>query len=288
MRYFTNSLGMAMVRIEPGEFLMGSTEEQIETLLKQFPDAEREWFVEEQPQHPVQITRPFYLAAHPVTVGQFRRFIDGSGYKTEAETAGDEWNWGNPESDWENPGFDQGDDHPVVRVSHNDTMAFLGWLNTQEHGKKRSYRLPTEAEWEYACRAGTGGLYGGSDDPESLVRVANVADASFKKVDPDATCIRGDDGYAYTAPVGSFEPNAWHLYDMIGNVWEWCGDWYDPTYDKSSPREDPHNTAMASPRVVRGGCWYAPPWNCRPAARARYAPEDGCFNLGFRVAAVQE
>ncbi len=278
---FTNSLGMTMVRIEPGEFLMGSTREQIDRLLKQFPDTTRDWFDDEQPQHPVRITRPYYLAAHQVTVGQFRRFVDGSGYKTEAEKADDE-------GSWRNPGFEQGADHPVTCVSHNDALAFLGWLNEQEKGKKRGYRLPTEAEREYACRAGTGGLYGGSDDPENLVRVANVADASYKKVNPGVTCIRGDDGYAYTAPVGSFEPNAWHLYDMIGNVWEWCDDGYDPAYYKSSPREDPHNTAVASHRVIRGGSWFARPGYCRPAIRGRDTPGVRNGNLGFRVAAVQE
>ena len=103
---FTNSLGMTMVRIEPGEFLMGSTKAQIDMLLKRFPDAKREWFDDEQPQHPVKITRPFYLAAHQVTVGQFRRFVERSGHKTDDE--------------WRNPGFDQREDHPVVNVSHDD------------------------------------------------------------------------------------------------------------------------------------------------------------------------
>ena len=138
--------------------------------------------IAEQPQHPVKITRPFYLAAHQVTVGQFRRFVEKSGYKTEAEQGdrgsygwdGKEWKL-DPKKNWKNPGFAQGDDHPVVCVSHNDAMAFLGWLNEQENEKKPGYRLPTEAEWEYACRAGTRGLYGGDDDPKSLVRIANIA-----------------------------------------------------------------------------------------------------------------
>jgi formylglycine-generating enzyme required for sulfatase activity len=173
-------------------------------------------------------------------------------------------------------------------VSHNDALAFLGWLNEQEKEKKRGYRLPTEAEWEYACRARTGGLYGGDDDPESLVRIANVPDASVQKVRPFATCIQGDDGFVYTAPVASFEPNAWHLYDMIGNVWEWGDDWFDPKFYESSPKENPRNTVKASSRVIRGGSWGIYPGTCRPASRNRRAPDYRSSDLGFRLAAVQE
>jgi formylglycine-generating enzyme required for sulfatase activity len=260
---------------------MGSTKAQIDKLLKLSPDAKREWYNAEQPQHPVKITRPFNLAAHQVTVEQFRRFVEASRYTTEAEKA-------NETKNWRTPGFTQGDDHPVIYVSHNDALKFLGWLNEQETEKKRGYRLPTEAEWEYACRAGTGGLYGGDDDPESLVRVANIADASYKKVNASATCIRGDDGYVYTSPVGSFAPNAWQLYDMIGNVWEWCDDWFDPKFYQSSPKENPHNTKGASQRVFRGGGWYAHPRIARPAYRNGDSPGYRGSNLGFRVAAVRE
>src|SRR5262249_49297455 len=143
---------------EPGDFLMGSTKAQIDTLLQQFPEAKHEWFDDEQPQHPVTLTRPFYLAAHPVTVGQFRRFVEASGYKTDDR--------------WRSPGLDQGEDHPVVGVSHHDALAFLAWLNSQKQREGRRYRLPTEAEWEYACRAGGTGLYGSGDDPAELDRVA--------------------------------------------------------------------------------------------------------------------
>jgi formylglycine-generating enzyme required for sulfatase activity len=115
-----------------------------------------------------------------------------------------------------------------------------------------------------------------------------VADASLKKVDPDSACIRGDDGFVYTAPVGSFEPNAWHLYDMIGNVGEWCDDWFDMTFYPASPKEDPRNTKEAPARVIRGSSWQRDPWDCRPAFRSWGAPGDRFFDLGFRVAAVQE
>jgi formylglycine-generating enzyme required for sulfatase activity len=173
-------------------------------------------------------------------------------------------------------------------VSHNDAVAFIGWLNEQEKGSGFRYRLPTEAEWEYAARAGTRGLYGGSDDPESLARVGNVADASYKKTKPGSTCIKGDDGFVNTAPVGSFEPNAWHLYDMIGNVWEWCDDRFDAEYYQSSPKEDPHNTKKTPSLVFRGGGWILYAWNCRPACRGWGQPEHRYDYLGFRVAAVQQ
>ncbi len=289
---FTNSTGMPFALIPAGEFLMGTTQSQMDKLTKQFPNLKREWFEDEQPQHLVEITRPFYLAAYPVTVAQFRRFVESTGYKTEAEQGNKgSYTWNgkkrtlDPKANWKNPGFAQTDDHPVVCVSYHDAVAFLGWLNEQEKPSARSYRLPTEAEREYACRAGTWGLYGGSDDPENLVRIANGADASHKKEFPYATCIRGDDGFAFTAPVGSFEPNAWHLYDMIGNVWEWCSDRYE--LYPSSPSVAPPHPAGASFRVYRGGGWECPPGFCRPAVRIGNTPEAH-NNLGFRVAAVQE
>ncbi|MGE3820240.1 MAG: bifunctional serine/threonine-protein kinase/formylglycine-generating enzyme family protein [Isosphaeraceae bacterium] len=278
---YTNSLGMTMIGIEPGEFDMGSSKDQIDKLLKLYPKLEREWFDDEQPQHKVRITRPFHLASHEVTVGQFRRFVEATGYQTEAERAKET-------STWRNPGFKQEDNHPVVCVSHNDALAFIDWLNEQESRDGRGYRLPTEAEWEYACRAGTGGGYGGTDDPETLVRLANVADASLKKAFPNAVLtLKGDDGFEYTSPVGSFEPNAWGLYDMIGNVLEWCDDWYDPKYYQSSPAEDPRNLTKAAYRVSRGGGWNARPRNCRPALRGWYSPGYRDYFLGFRLAAVR-
>jgi formylglycine-generating enzyme required for sulfatase activity len=248
---------MTLVRIEPGEFLMGSTKQQIDVLLKQFPDAKREWFDAEQPQHPVKITRPFYLAAHQVTVGQFRRFVESSGHKTDDK--------------WRKPGFDQGEDHPVVGVSHDDALAFLGWLNHQEKEQTRGYRLPTEAEWEYACRAGGKGVYGSGDDPAELDRVA---------------WFSGNSGGA-THPVGQKVENAFGLYDTIGNVWEWCDDWYDPKFYQSSPKEDPRNGKQAPCRVIRGGSWYSAPRSCRPADRSRRTPGIRDSRLGFRVVAVQ-
>ena len=131
-----------------------------------------------------------------------------------------------PTYSWRNPGFEQTDEHPVLNVSWNDAMAFCGWLSRTE---KVIYRLPTEAEWEYACRAGTTSLYGSSNDPESLVKVGNLWDKTLLTKYPDflefwrfkaPSYFKASDGYVHTAPVGQFQPNAFGLYDMLGNV---CG-----------------------------------------------------------------
>jgi formylglycine-generating enzyme required for sulfatase activity len=277
---FTNSLGMTMVRIEPGEFLMGSSKAQIDALLKQFPDAKREWFDGEQPQHPVKIARPFYLAAHHVTVGQFRRFVVSILYQTDDEKTGKgslgrigkEWKQ-EERFNWRTPGFEQGENHPVVCVSHNDAVAFVAWLNKQDRSGTRTYQLPTEAEWEYACRAGASGVCGLGDDPGELDRFAWFVDN-----------LNGA-----TRPVGRKGENAFGLYDMIGNAGEWCDDWYDPQFYQSSPKDAPRNVEIwETPlRVIRGGFWFCSASFCRPAFRIGNPPDIGCFHQGFRVAAVQ-
>ena len=135
---------------------------------------------------------------------------------------------------WRNAGFEQTDEHPVVNVSWNDAVAFCKWLSRKE-GK--TYRLPTEAEWEYACRAGTTTRYYSGDDPETLAKVGNVADATAKaKFANWKYTIKASDGYVFTAPVGQFTPNAFGLYDMHGNAWQWCADRYGKEYYAMSPQ----------------------------------------------------
>ena len=130
----------------------------------------------------------------------------------------------NEKYSWRNAGFEQTDEHPVVCMSWNDAVEFCKWLSRKE-GK--TYRLPTEAEWEYACRAGTTTRYYSGDDPETLAKVGNVADAAAKAKFPEWTwTIKASDGYVFTAPVGRFKPNAFGLYDMHGNAGQWCADWY--------------------------------------------------------------
>ena len=189
-----NSLGMKFVLVPAGEFMMGK-DESPETLAQAYPQYEPRRFAQlgdEAPVHKVRITRDFYLGQFEVTVGQFRQFVQESGYTPESEAdgtggygydpdyrpeltkRGDAFEGRDPKYSWRNPGFPQGDDHPVVNVTWNDAVALSKWLS-QKEGK--SYRLPTEAEWEYACRAGTRTRYSSGDDPKSLIKVANTFDA---------------------------------------------------------------------------------------------------------------
>jgi len=283
-----SSIGLKLVRIEPGSFLMGSNKQQIDQFLRLFPD---EFFDAEQPQHPVKITRPFFLGTHPVTQGQYKAIM-GS----------------NPSR------FKGSDDLPVESVSWLDAVSFCNKMSEKDKRTPfyringtidvqvsqfialhkdvadvggNGYRLPSEAEWEYACRAGSATLFPFGDDAGKLGEHAWYSSNSQSK----------------THQVGQKSPNAWGLYDLLGNVWEWCADWYDYKYYASSPAADPPGPSRAWDRVIRGGSWDASAgpdrvirggsWGgsagrCRPAHRGRNVPEYRDSGLGFRVAAVQE
>ncbi|MDQ0012819.1 formylglycine-generating enzyme required for sulfatase activity [Variovorax boronicumulans] len=297
-----NSLGMAFVKLPAGEFMMGS-DEAPEALAAAYPELPKARFTElrdEGPAHRVRITRSFWMGQHEVTVGQFRRFIEASGYVPEsiadgtggygwradydpAKTRrGDAFEGRDPRYSWRNPGFAQGDDHPVVNVTWNDAQALAAWLSKSE-GKR--YRLPTEAEWEYACRAGTRTRYSAGDDPQSLGRAANVFDARTAQYWPRwaPMALEGDDGYAFTAPVGSFAPNAWGLYDMHGNAWEWVADWHGDEYYAGSPADDPQGPAEGTVRVRRGGSWHTWPFYARSSYRNWNAPDTRYTLVGIRL-----
>jgi formylglycine-generating enzyme required for sulfatase activity/serine/threonine protein kinase len=255
-----NSIGMKLAPIPPGKFLMGS------------PDDEAGREAHEGPQHEVVITRPFYIGVYNVTVGQFKAFVKEKGYQTEAETSGGAYrlfpdgDWKNdPEANWQNPGFEQTDDHPVVCVSWYDAKAFCDWLSDKE-GKQ--YALPTEARWEHSCRAGSRTKFSFGDDDQELVQYAWYnANAQMK-----------------THPVGQKKPNAWGLYDMHGNVWQWTADWYGGDYYQKSPKEDPPGPSAGGSRVLRGGDWYGVAGDCRAARRrGLHAPSGRNTHIGFRV-----
>jgi formylglycine-generating enzyme required for sulfatase activity len=288
---------------------MGSSEAERDQVLQEDKGAKREWYADEA-QHKVTISRPFYLGKYPVTRGQLRQFVSRTDYQTEAETDGlggvgyDEaskrfkgpiWDLRTGEHkggtrtaySWKDPGFAQTDEDPVVNVSWNDAQAFCRWL-TQRSG--RPARLPSEAEWEYACRAGSTTRYYFGDDAQQLARYANVADGTLKRTFPGwQGAIVAEDGYVFTAPVGSFRPNPFGLYDMHGNVWQWCADWYAPGLGDLGARDPLRvDKATYSARVLRGGCWASQPWFCRAARRGRSAPAARYHHFGFRVAFRQD
>lgn len=304
----TNSIGMRMVLIPAGEFVMGF-KESAEELAKAFGhgDGDPVFFQTGRPPHRVRITKPFYFGVYPVTRGQFRRFVNDTGYKTEADLAVPGGDFGirggdalfpdgtvafSPKYTWRNPGFPQTDEHPVVNVTWDDAVAFCRWLNRKE-GK--TYRLPTEAEWEYACRAGTQTRYYSGDDPEKLAQVGNVADGTLKEWWPSWTqrlgrlWVPGDepitakDGYVFTSPVGSFKPNAWGLHDMHGNVWQWCADWSDENYYGVSSRDDPAGPKSGDCRVLRGGSFYCTPALAMSSYRSKAPACVRAVDGGFRV-----
>jgi formylglycine-generating enzyme required for sulfatase activity/serine/threonine protein kinase len=275
-----NSIGMRFTLIPPGEFVMGS------------PDSDVKARDHEKPQHRVRISKPFYLGVHEATRGQFQQFVDATGYRTDAETNSKGGLGWIPDRrvfeqdrkfSWRNPGFEQTSDHPVVLVTWNDAAAYCQWLSRIED---KTYRVPTEAEWEYACRAMTSTRYFSGDDPESLAAVGNVIDATMVEKYPDyrVMAIAARDGFVYTAPVGQYQPNTFGLYDMHGNAHEWCQDGYDAGYYQRSPLVDPVGPAQSSSRVLRGGCAITQWFEARSANRFALSPSFAIAIAGFRVA----
>ena len=271
---------MKLALIPAGKFMMGS------------PATEKDRDKNEV-QHEVTISKPFYMGITHVTVDQFAAFVKDSGwYKTDAENDG--WSSSFEFKDgklttekvdgcsWRNPSMDQKGDHPVVQVSWNDARAFCDWLS-KKSGK--TVVLPTEAQWEYACRAGTQTAYPWGDNPDDGKGWANCADQSLKKKLPNApaewTFFSWDDGFVFTSPVGSFKANTFGLYDMIGNAWVWCADRYadDPT----DAVTDPQGATYGVSRVLRGGSWDNYPSNCRAAIRYNLSPDYRLNILGLRV-----
>jgi formylglycine-generating enzyme len=300
-KQITNSIGMKLTLIPSGEFMMGSGESAEDTVafFKKNYDMDflrAYFFKDEHPQHRVRITKPFYLGTYHVTRGQFRQFVKDSGYNTDVEKGENRGAWGwNPDKkefgssrdySWRNTGFEQTDEHPVLNVSWDDAMAFCKWLSGKE-GK--TYQLPTEAQWEYACRARTKTRYYSGNDPESLATVGNVADATAKTKFPDWTwTIKANDGYVFTAPVGQFKPNAFGLYDMYGNAPQWCADWYGEDYYGKCPVDDPTGPGTGLIRALRGGSWDDWPGGASSAARHGNRPGFKSNNhTGFRVARAQ-
>jgi formylglycine-generating enzyme required for sulfatase activity len=260
---FTNHLGMTMLLIKHGDFTMGS------------PPEDADAWADERPQHRVSLTLPFYLAECEVTNRQFRSFVEATGYKTEAERSGLGGNiydakiknlTRDPKLTFRMPSYGRAaaDDEPVVQVTWNDSRAFCDWLAKAEG---MPYRLPSEAEWEYACRAGTTTRWSTGKDPATL---------------EDAAWTIGNAG-GRLHPVGKKKPNPWGLRDMHGNAWEWCDDWFGGY--PAEPVTDPRGLSRGDKKALRGGSWdYDTVSRTSSASRLPDPPDRPHFTHGFRVA----
>ncbi|MFZ4525725.1 MAG: formylglycine-generating enzyme family protein [Chlorobium sp.] len=276
------------VRIPAGEFTMGSPEGEPgrAEIMELFQNNNLDY---SETQHQVKVSE-FYLSKYAVTLAEFKQFIDESGYQTDAEKEnssriwdGKEWkdkegvNWRHGVSG--NERASEEENHPVLHVSWNDAVAYCKWMSNKT-GK--SFRLPTEAEWEYACRAGTTTPF---NTGENLTTDQANYDGNYPYNNNQKGKYREN-----TVPVDSFEPNAWGLYNMHGNVWEWCRDWYEGKYYEECKAKgtvtNPSGPETGSYRVVRGGSWYNFAEYCRSAHRYRLTPDARHSFGGFRLVFV--
>jgi len=246
---------MRFVLVPPGEFDMGSNDGP----------------AEERPLHKAKISKPFYMGKYEVTVGQFRAFADTAKYQTEAEKYGKGRIWQDGKwqevagVDWRTPGFPQEDNCPVCMVTWNDAQEFCNWA-TKSTG--RTLRLPTEAQWEYACRAGTSTQFNTGEKDSDLEQAA---------------WFNRNSGM-HTNAVGQRKANAWGLYDMHGNVWEWVQDYFGDKYYAESPPVDPQGPANGRDHLRRGGGWLHGPDFSRSAFRCLLNPDGRYTDVGFRCA----
>lgn len=280
--------GIVMVYIPAGEFIMGS----------------RDGLANEKPMHKVYLDG-YWLGKYPVTVGQFRKFVDETRYITDAERGHGSWQFWRGEwrvrkdGNWKNTYFHQGDNHPVVSISWNDAAEFCKWLS-KKNGV--SFKLPTAAQWEKGARGTDGRKYPwGNDKPDGSK--ANYADINFQEKYKNAgpADITVDDGCTETSPVGKYPAGAspYGLADMAGNVWEWCYDYFDENYYSRSPKRNPlgpdippQQRKPGAERVNRGGgSWtdrsgHITPeggHNLRSAARTGDEQNSSDDHMGFRL-----
>lgn len=274
-----NSIGMDFVMLLPGTFLMGAPVSE-QSKGARLDEAQRR----------VTITRPFYLSTHEVTRGEFRQYREAVRRKEPGTsprkyspggitTAKDGVNRLDPNGSWDKVPFPQEDNHPVVYVSWNEANDFCKWLSAKE---KKTYRLPTEAEWEFAARGGTDTPYWWGENAEGAEGKANVADRTYSERFPTRDFrLSYSDGFVFTAPVGSFNPNPKGLVDMTGNVFEWVQDWY--SLPSLEPARNPKGPEKGELKVAKGGGWASSPAESRAAFRFKDSPDLRFSGMGFRV-----
>ena len=245
---FTNALGMRFVRIPAGEFTMGSAD--LDEILFELPGGKSMQVQDETPAHRVIFPKPFYLGQTEVTQAQW--------YAVMGTRPGPDTHWNR--TDWEQL--------PVVSVTWHDVQRYLLTLNKRDTSAR--YRLPTEAEWEYAARAGSQGL--------RPFPAGELVDHAWY-IDNSGDTVK---------PVATRSPNPWGLHDMLGNVWEWTHDWYSPDYYVHSPAELPQGPTTGSKKIRRGGSYHCPIHLVRPGYRSADTPETRYSVIGFRLIAIPD
>lgn len=268
-----------MVVVPPGKFVMGFDG----GIFLDRPGIEARY---EGPERKVSIGYSFALGRTEVTQAQYRAFVEDTGHVSGTKCA--IWNgetWLHTEgADWRDPGYGRppADNEPVACVTWEDSKAYANWMSEKTG---QSYRLPTEAEWEYAARAGTIGEYTWGDDPDGGCNVANIYDQSGTDPKRPYDPVGCDDGHAIVAPVGSLNPNPFGLYDVTGNVWEWTEDCYFmPVPFEPTDGRAVQATGTCENRAVKGGSWSSEVYWQRPTFRGR-DPEDRISHIfGLRLA----
>jgi len=233
-----------------------------------------------KPQHWVAIGSSFAMSTNAVTVDEFHEFITASGRDMQGcDTYDGEWKH-RPKNNWKNPGFAQAGTHPVTCASWNDAEAYARWLSTET---KHRYRLPSASEWEYAARAGGEAVQPWSADGSSACANANLADESAAHRYPGWTVFGCDDGYVYTAPVGSFKANSFGLNDMLGNVLQWTEDCWRPDYSGAPIDGSARTDGNCSERELRGSSWFTTPAYVRADYRNHFAIDHRTSSVGIRL-----
>jgi len=288
--------GAQMVLVPAGEFWLGSDPDEVcewDSIVR-YETCVPERNADYAPRHQVKIDA-FYLDAHETTVEQFGKFVSKTSYTSTAQSKGEQFvvmevanflfgkSWKSvtvEEADWQHPMgksqkvFDSNTQLPGVQFS---------WFDAQRYCQYVGKRLPTEAEWEYAARAGTSTKHWWGDGAPNK-KAGNLPDATFKAFFGEAIAFENfDDGFARSSPVGSFQPNPWGLYDMAGNVWEWTNDWYDPHtyYYAEKTQRNPSGPATGNEKVKRGGSWFS---YKALKVRSSQPPENSDDRTGFRCA----
>jgi formylglycine-generating enzyme required for sulfatase activity len=271
--------------VPAGSFVMGAPESLVDEV-KWSTDIERQRLTWETPRVNVTIAKPFALGVFEVTRDQFEAFVKATGRTIEPGCTLWKGDWiRSKDQTWAANDLEQRGDHPVVCIDWVDAKAYADWL-TQKTG--RVYDLPSNAQWEYAYRAGTATPYFWGTDPEGICAFGNVADATLSAKHAGRESFACRDGFLYTAPVGMKKPNPWGLYDMTGNVWEWIADCWTTDNRVTPPDGSPTQAGDCAQAPLRGGAYGTGPKFTRSSSRGGPDPRSGARQgwIGFRVAAA--